>query len=120
MRKLLALVLVAAVPASLGVASATADDASVQAAKTRTVRIGDNFFSPKTITVKKRTIVKWVWGTGDRTSTDFEHNVRGTKGNKFRSSVKTRGSFRKRITKTTSIVCDVHFTTMRMKIKVKK
>jgi plastocyanin len=120
MRKLLALIVVAAVPASLGVASATADDASVQAAKTRTVRVGDNFFSPKTITVKKRTIVKWAWGTDGRTSTDVEHNVRGYKGNKFRSAYKTEGTFRKRITKTTRILCDVHATTMRMTIKVKK
>jgi len=118
-RKLVALfVPVALIAAS--VPAATADDASVQAAKTRTVRVGDNFFSPKTITVKKRTIVKWVWGTDGATETDVEHNVRGWKGNKFRSAYKTEGSYRKRITKTTRILCDVHATTMRMTIKVKK
>ncbi len=119
MRKLLALVVVAAVPASLAATSATAGDASVEAAKTRTVRVDDNFFKSKTITVRKGTIVKWTWGSGGN-ETDVEHDVYSTKGTRLRSGYKTKGTYRKRIKKTTSYLCRVHATTMRGKIKVKK
>ena len=118
MRKLLALLIVAAVPASLAASSATADDASVQAAKTRNVRVDDNFFKAKTITVRKGTIVKWTWGSAGN-PTDVEHDVYSTKGTRLRSGFKTQGTYRKRIRKTTRYLCRVHATTMRGKIVVK-
>ena len=117
MRKLLALIVVAAVSAPLA-ATATAGDASVQAAKTRTVRVDDNFFKARTITVRKGTIVKWVWGSAGN-PTDVEHDVYSTKGTRLRSGYKTEGSYRKRIRKTTRYLCRVHATTMRGKIVVK-
>jgi plastocyanin len=98
------------------VASANAGDARVEAAKTRTVRVDDNFFKAKTIRVKKGTIVRWTWGNG----TDVEHDVYSTKGTRLRSGFKTEGTYRKRIKKTTRYLCRVHATTMRGKIVVKK
>ena len=118
MRKLLALLVVAAVPASMGVTSATAGDASVQAAKTRNVRVDDNFFKAKTIRVKKGTIVKWTWGS-DGNPTDVEHDVYSMKGTRLRSGFKTEGTYRKRIRKTTRYLGRAHATTMRGKIVVK-
>lgn len=120
MRKLLALAVVSALSVPL-VATATADEAKVRGAATRTVTIGDNFFKPKRMTVRKGTVLRFVWGAGNE-GTDFEHNATGVRGNKFESQTTTRPErpFRKRITRTTTIVCTVHATTMRMKVVVKK
>jgi plastocyanin len=54
MRKLLVLVVVAAI----GVAAFAAVPAQ---SSTRGVSVKDNFFSPKTLTVSKKTTVKWSW-----------------------------------------------------------
>jgi plastocyanin len=116
-RKLFALVVALTLLVPL-VASANADDARVETAKTRNVRVDDNFFKAKTITVRKGTIVKWTWGSaGD--PTDVEHDVYSTKGTRLRSGFKTEGTYRKRIRKTTRYLCRVHATTMRGKIVVK-
>jgi plastocyanin len=127
-RKLLVLLL-AAVLTSAFAATAIASgdgDAAVRAAKTRTVDVRDSYFaapgrdrSIRTIRVRKGTIVKWVWGK-DGAGTGVEHNVRGYRGQKFRSEYMTEGTFRKRIKRTTRILCDVHATTMRMKIRVRR
>jgi plastocyanin len=116
-RKLFALVVALTLLVPL-VASANADDARVEAAKTRNVRVDDNFFKAKTITVRKGTIVKWTWGSGGD-PTDVEHDVYSTKGTRLRSGFKTEGTYRKRIRKTTRYLCRVHATTMRGKIVVK-
>jgi plastocyanin len=85
-------------------------------AATKTVQVKDNKFVAKSITVKKGTTVKWVW------KGKAPHDVSVTKGPaKFKSSVKTSGSFSKKLTKagTYSIVCTIHAPDMRMTIKVK-
>jgi len=89
-------------------------------AATSSVKIGDDYFvkdgKAPTVTVKKGTTVKWVW-TGVA-----PHNVSVTKGPaKFRSSIQSKGSFSKKLTKagTYSIICTVHQPDMRMTLKVK-
>ncbi len=90
MRK--SIVLLAALPAlSLLGANATADDAPVRAAATKTVEVRDNFFSKagsdsnlKSLRIRKDTIIKWVWGE-DGQGTEVEHNVTCIKGNKCRT-----------------------------------
>jgi hypothetical protein len=124
MRKLIAALAVVAVPAA-GFAAAgasAADNPPVTKAATRTVVLGDNFFKPKSMTVRKNTILKFVWGP-DNEGTIVEHNVTGVKGNKFSNgedTVKPDRPYRKRITRTTSIVCTIHATTMKMTVKVKR
>src|SRR3954454_3797655 len=84
-------------------------------AATKTVQVKDNKFVSNSITVKKGTTVKWIW------KGDAPHNVKVTKGPaKFTSSVKTSGSFKKKLTKkgTYSIICTIHAPGMKMKIKV--
>ena len=111
MRKLpIALILVAAL--LVGAAPA--------AAKTRNVKIGDDFFvrnsGVATVTVKKGTTVKWNWTGHD------SHNVVVSKGPAhFQSSLKTKGSFKKKLKKkgTYTIICSIHAPDMRMKLKVK-
>jgi plastocyanin len=100
-----------------GVAVVTAGALAVPAlAATKSVQVKDNKFVAKSITVKKGTTVKWVW------KGKAPHDVSVTKGPaKFKSSVKTSGSFSKKLTKagTYTIVCTIHAPDMRMTIKVK-
>jgi plastocyanin len=88
-------------------------------AKTRNVKVGDNFFIrpsgvPK-ISVKKGTTVRWNW-TGRHS-----HNVVGSGPASFQSSVKTSGHYAKKLKKAGSytVICSIH-AGMKMKIKVTK
>jgi plastocyanin len=122
MRKLIALF--AALPVlAIGAANATAgDDAPVHKAATKTITLGDNFFKPKAITVKKGTTLKFNWGV-DNAGTEVEHNVTGVSGNKFPSTpdtAKPDKPFKKRFTKNSLVVCTIHSTTMKLKVKIKR
>ena len=84
-------------------------------AATRTVKVDDDFFSPKTLSVKKGTTVKWTW-VGDA-----PHNVRAVKGpQRFGSSIKSSGTYRKTLRRkgTYRIVCTIH-SGMTMKLTVR-
>ena len=122
MRKSLAAVAMLSISASAAfAANATADDPPVRAAVTKTVTLGDNYFKPKALTVRKGTILRFIWGPGNE-GTVVEHNVTGVKGNRFTNGEDTTrpdAPYRKRITRTTSIVCTLHSTTMKMKVTVK-
>jgi plastocyanin len=94
--------------------------AAPAAAKTRNVKIGDDYYvrnsGVPTVTVKKGTIVKWNWTGHD------QHNVVVSKGPAhFQSSLKTKGSFKRKLKKkgTYTIICSIHAPDMRMKLKVK-
>jgi plastocyanin len=106
--------------AAVASAGASAGDPPAHAAATKTVVVGDNYFSPKTLSVAKGTFVQWTWGKGNR-GTTVEHNVTATKGNTFASgdTAKPARPFRRKITKTTTVYCTIHSTTMKMTIKVK-
>jgi plastocyanin len=102
-------------------ANAAADDPPVTKAATKTITLGDNFFKPKTITIKKGTILKFNWGTNN-SGTEVEHNVTGVSGNKFpgtEDTAKPDKPFKKRFTKSSLVVCTIHSTTMKLKVKVK-
>jgi plastocyanin len=78
-------------------------------AATRTVKVGDFYFvkkgSPPTVTVKRGTVVKWVWA--GKTA----HNVTVTRGPvKFASKTQIKGTFSRTLTKkgTYYIVCTIH------------
>jgi plastocyanin len=71
----------------------------------KTVKVGDNFFSPKTMTVAKGTTITWKW-VGDA-----PHNVKATGAARFSSgSPRTSGSYRRTLRKsgTYRVVCVVH------------
>jgi plastocyanin len=89
-------------------------------AAAKTVKIGDDFFvrnsGVPTVTVKKGATVKWRWTGRD------SHNVVVQKGPaSFQSSLKTSGSFKRKMKKkgTYTIICSIHAPDMRMKLKVK-
>jgi plastocyanin len=102
------------------VLSLTLAVAAPAVAKTKNVKIGDNYFvrkgspTPK-ISVKKGTTVRWNW-TGHH-----PHNVVGSGRASFSSKVKESGHYAKKLTKAGSytIMCSIH-AGMKMKIKVTK
>lgn len=108
MRKPIAL---AAVVATAGLAATAAIPAF---ASTRTISLKDNVFSPKSVTVKKGTTVKWVWRG------KAPHNVTVTSGPvKFKSATKINGAYTKKMTRkgTYRIVCTIH-PGMNLKLRV--
>lgn len=101
-----------AVAAAIGIAPASAG-------KTTTVKLGDNFFSPTSKTVKKGTKVRFKW-TGDNS-----HDVvkkRGP-GKDFRSELTDdRGvNYSKRFRKagTYKLICSIH-SEMKMTLRVRR
>jgi plastocyanin len=93
--------------------------AAPAAAATRNVKIGDDYFvrsgKARTVTVSKGTTVKWNWRGSD------QHNVVVQKGpRKFQSALKTKGSFKRKLTRrgTYKIICSIHAPDMRMTLKV--
>lgn len=81
-------------------------------AATKTVRVEDDFFAPKTLTVKRGDTLKFVWRG------DAPHNVKGGQLNS--GAPKTEGTYRKRVTRrgTFRVVCVVHpKMTMRLTVK---
>jgi plastocyanin len=107
---LIAIVSLAALPGLGGVASA---------APTKTVKLGDNFFKPTRLTVRRGTKVRFKW-TGNN-----PHNVtkRSGPGGPFKSrTTSQRGvNFAKRFTKrgTYKLICTIHPTEMRLTVKVR-
>jgi plastocyanin len=74
-------------------------------AATKTVSLGDNFFSPKSLSISKGTVVKWVW------KGKAPHNVTVTKGPaKFHSATQSKGTYSHTFTKSGAytIVCTIH------------
>jgi plastocyanin len=100
--------------AALALAFAGASAASgphAKAAKTKTVKVGDDYYSPVKFTVKKGTKVKWSW-LMDNTDT---HDVRLKSGphgvKKFKSGLAASDySFSKKLTVpgTYKIYCSLH------------
>jgi len=89
-------------------------------AHTKTINVGDDYFGPTKVTVKKGTTIKWVWGEEDFDSHDVKLKS-GPKGvSKFHSASAAQDyTFSKKLTKvgTYKIVCTLH-QDMGMTIKV--
>jgi plastocyanin len=84
---------------------------------TRSVSLRDNYFAPRSLTVRRGTIVKFVWRGKNL------HNIRTTsapRGGRFQVAPKTRGSYRKRFTRrgTYRLLCSIHAPRMRMTLRV--
>jgi plastocyanin len=113
MRKLLPVVLLAALAASLLV--------TVPAlSKRRSVEVDDNYFvregSPPTVRVNRGDTVVWEWEGRN------PHNVTATRGPvKFRSRTQRSGTYRKKMTRAGryGIVCTIH-PGMRMALRVRR
>lgn len=124
MRKLIAALAVASLLGAIALGASIATGSSISAAaKTRTVTVADEEFSPTKITIHKRDIIKWIWvdANGNPGSTLDTHTVT-ERDNRFTSPEQTEGSYKKRFKRvgTVRIICSTHPTTMRMKVVVKE
>jgi plastocyanin len=89
----------------------------------KTVKLGDYYFSPAKLTVKKGTTVVWKWpsGGGDGHDVVLRKGPRGAK--RFASDIFFAGeSYPQKLTVpgTYSIVCSLHEDQMRQTIVVKR
>jgi plastocyanin len=113
MKKFVALIVAVALVGAVAAMSVPAF-----AGATKTVKVLDFKFNPKTLTVKKGTKVTWKWGG------KVDHNVVVQQGpKKFSSKTQTTGSFSQTLTKpgTYHIVCTLHSSIgMVMTLKVTK
>ena len=115
---------IAAVALPLGGTAAGDEPTATGAAKTVKVKVGDDFFSPVNLKIKKGTKVKWKWLSDNGNP----HNVTATKvpkgvkkkslksatgsiGIKFNKTLKKKGTYK--------FVCTIHSTVMKQTIKVK-
>lgn len=112
MRKLLPVVLLAALAASLLVAVPALS-------KRRSVEVDDNYFvrkgSPPTVSVNRNDTVVWEWEGRN------PHNVTVTRGPvRFHSRTQRSGDYSKKVTRTGrySIVCTIH-PNMKMTLRVR-
>jgi plastocyanin len=112
MRKLLVAGLLVALSGTLLVA------APAMSAR-KNVEVDDNYFvrsgKPPTVKVQRNDTVVWEWEGRN------PHNVTVTKGPvRFKSSTKTSGTFKKKLTRRGSykILCTLHPPNMRMTLKV--
>ena len=98
--------------------------APAQGAAKKTIEVGDSYFLPGTVTVKRGTTVTWRWPSfeeaGDVHDVKLASGPKGVK--KFHSeAASTDYSFKRKLTVsgTYKIVCTLH-EEMRMTIKVRK
>jgi plastocyanin len=107
---------------ALGAALVSLPASVAGAGSTRTVTIGDNFYSPAKLTVKVGTTVRWKWpdDTGDTHDVKLKSGPKGFK--KFHSEeAGSAYSFKRTLTKpgTYKIICTLH-EEMRETITVKR
>jgi plastocyanin len=107
----------------IGVALLAGATPAFGAAK-KTVKVGDNYYSPKSLTVSKGTTVTWKWPGFDEAGDVHDVKLKtGPKGvKKFQSeAASTDYSFKRKLTVagTYKLVCTLH-EEMTMTIKVRK
>lgn len=114
-RRVSALAALGALAAMLGGGQgAAADGPAADAARTRSVTVGDDFFRPRSITVSRRDTVRFVWRR-----TRHLHNVRA-RGRQSRTTRRSGYVYRRRFSRTTRVICTIHPDTMRMTVRVRR
>jgi len=115
-----------AVAATASAVAVPLTSAAPDKGKTANVTVGDDYFAPTDVTVKKGDKVKWVW-SDENTDT---HNVvltskhpKGVKASDFRSSSGAVGlTFKRKFDKAGKygFVCTYHKSVMKVNLTVKK
>ena len=85
-------------------------------AATKTISVGDDVFSPKSVSIAKGTTVRWVWRGRHR------HNVTVVAGPaKFSSPTQRKGSYSRRLSRTGTyrIICTIHGAKQSLSIRVR-
>jgi plastocyanin len=100
--------------AGLGQAVAEERPGANMAARAAGVTVGDDFFRPKSVSVRAGTRVRWTWRGRD------VHNVTVTSGPvRFRSPTQRSGTFSRKLRRrgTYRIVCTVHGQRMTITVR---
>jgi plastocyanin len=117
MRKLVVLL----VPAFLALGAGSV--ATGGTAKTYTVKVGDDYFSPTKRTIHKNDVVKWIWVGEDKKpgETVNEHTITEAK-DRFHSKAKRSGTYKVRFKGVGKfkVICAEHPDDMIIKITVKE
>jgi plastocyanin len=111
-----------AVVAAIGAIAAAAGSGAV--AKTQSVAVADNSYTPTKVSVPKGGTVKWTWSSANRNphSVTITKAPKGVKKGPFRSQTRVSGYTFKPKFKTPGTYkfhCIVHPTSMRMTVTVK-
>ena len=102
-------------------ASGAADQPRAGAAATKTVKVADNYYSPKKLSVAKVTTVKWVWSNRNADSHDVYLSKKPKGVKRFQSPpAATFFTYKRKLGKagTYKILCTFH-ENMTMRIDVK-
>lgn len=105
-----------------GTSAAAAATPTAQVAATKKVKVADNFYSPKKLTVAKGTTIKWVWSNRNADSHDVYLNKKPKGVKRFQSApAATFYSFKRKLKKagTYRFLCTFH-EGMTMRIDVKR
>jgi plastocyanin len=86
---------------------------------TRSVSLRDNVFSPRTINIRSGDTLKFVWRGSNPHNITTTSRPRGAA--RITAPVKTRGTYRKRLTRrgTYRLLCTIHQPSMKMTIRVR-
>jgi plastocyanin len=88
-------------------------------ARTRSVSVRDNLFSPRSLTIKRNDIVRFVWRGRNPHNITTRSRPRG--GTRVTASARRTGTYRKRFTRrgTYRLLCTIHAPDMRMTVRVR-
>jgi plastocyanin len=115
-RQAIPVLVLAGAGAWAGLGQAIAYDAGETgtAARAAGVTVGDDFFRPRSLKVRRGTVVRWTWRGRD------VHNVTVTSGPaRFRSRTQSSGTFSRTLQRrgTYRIVCTIHGQRMTIRVR---
>lgn len=102
--------------------AAAAASPTAHTAKTKTVKVADNFYSPKRLTVAKGTTIRWAWSKRNADTHDVYLNRKPKGIRHFRSAPATTSyRFKRKLRKpgVYKLLCTFH-EGMAMRIRVKR
>ncbi len=111
--------------AGLALAPSAPGEAASAGRGTKTVKVGDDFFSPTVTRIVRGSSVKWVWSSRN----DNQHDVslktapNGVRKGRFQSSTESAGfRFTRRFAKAGryGFICNIHPDDMRMTVRVRR
>jgi plastocyanin len=115
----------AALALPIGGSAAGGEPVAETAKKKVKVKVGDDFFSPTNLKVKKGTKVKWKWlpENGNPHNVTLTKGPKGVKKKDLTSATGTIGiKFNRKLKKkgTYKFICTIHATVMKQTVKVKR